>query len=134
MQVTEFEFLGYTFRREFIKDRLGRLQFNFLPSVSAKSAKAFRDKIKSMRIHSYTGSKIEIIAEMLSSMVRGWLNYFTKFNPSAVKYTIDCLNRRLVKWQCANTSGSGDIAVERKNGLKNLQKENPICSHIGFSE
>lgn len=53
--VTEFEFLGYTFRRVFIKDRLGRLQFNFLPSVSVKAAKAFRDKIKSMRIHSYTG-------------------------------------------------------------------------------
>ncbi|WP_220482610.1 group II intron maturase-specific domain-containing protein [Fontibacillus panacisegetis] len=96
--VTEFEFLGYSFRRVFIKDRLGRLQFNFLPSVSVKSAKTFRDKIKAMRIHSYTGSKIEIIAEMLSPMVRGWLNYFTKFNPSAVKYTMDCLNRRLVKW------------------------------------
>ncbi len=39
--VTEFDFLGYTFRRIFIKDRLGRLQFNFLPSVSKKSAKAF---------------------------------------------------------------------------------------------
>ncbi|WP_357683467.1 group II intron maturase-specific domain-containing protein [Paenibacillus larvae] len=86
--VTEFEFLGYTFRRVFIKDRLERLQFNFLPSVSLKSAKAFRDKIKALRIHSHTGSKIEVIAEMLSPMFRGWLNYFTKFNPSAVKYTL----------------------------------------------
>lgn len=51
-----------------------------------------------IRIHSYTNNKIEMIAEMLSPMVRGWLNYFTKFNPSGVKYTIDCLNRRLVKW------------------------------------
>ncbi|MFN1238397.1 group II intron maturase-specific domain-containing protein [Paenibacillus larvae] len=25
---------------------------------------------------------------MLSPMFRGWLNYFTKFNPSAVKYTL----------------------------------------------
>jgi RNA-directed DNA polymerase len=68
-----------------MKDRLGRLQFNFLPSVSVKSAKASRDKIKAMRIHSYTGSKIEMIAEMLSPMFRGLLNYFTKFNPSATR-------------------------------------------------
>ena len=43
---TEFDFLGYTFRRIFIKDRLGRLQFNFLPSVSKKSAKSFRTRLK----------------------------------------------------------------------------------------
>ena len=95
---TEFDFLGYTFKRVFIKDRLGRLQFNFLPSVSKKSTKAFRDKIKDMRIHRFSGSKIEMIAELINPTVRGWLNYFTKFNPSAVKYSIDCLNRRLVKW------------------------------------
>ena len=95
---TEFDFLGYTFRRMFIKDRLGRLQFNFLPSVSKKSAKAFRDKIKAIQLHRYTGSKIEMLAERVNPIIRGWLNYFTKYNPSAVKYTMDCLNRRLVKW------------------------------------
>jgi len=41
---TEFELLGYTFRRVFIKDRLGRLQLNFLPSVSKKAEKTFRIK------------------------------------------------------------------------------------------
>ncbi|TCS84545.1 group II intron maturase [Tepidibacillus fermentans] len=39
-----------------------------------------------------------MIAQMINLIVRGWLNYFTKFKPSAVKYTIDWLNRRLVKW------------------------------------
>ncbi|KKO52355.1 group II intron reverse transcriptase/maturase [Paenibacillus sp. DMB20] len=123
--VTEFEFLGYTFRRMFIKDRLGRLQFNFLPSVSAKSAKAFRDKIKSMRIHSYTGSKIEMIAEMLSPMVSGWLNYFTKFNPSAVKYTIDCLNRRLIKWAMCKYKRFRGHRSRAEKWLKELAKREP---------
>lgn len=123
--VTEFEFLGYIFRRVFIKDRLGRLQFNFLPSVSEKSAKAFRDKIKAMRIHSYTGSKIEMIAEMLSPMVRGWLNYFTKFNPSAVKYTIDCLNRRLVKWAMCKYKRFRGHRSRAEKWLKELAKREP---------
>ncbi|MGM9973663.1 MAG: group II intron maturase-specific domain-containing protein [Clostridiaceae bacterium] len=34
----------------------------------------------------------------MNPMIRGWLNYFMRFCKSAVKYTIDCLNRRLVKW------------------------------------
>ncbi|MDD4680969.1 MAG: group II intron reverse transcriptase/maturase [Clostridia bacterium] len=122
---TEFDFLGYTFRRVFIKDRLGRLQFNFLPSVSKKSAKAFRDKIKAMGIHSFTGSKIEMIAEMIRPIVRGWLNYFTKYNPSAVKYSIDCLNWRLVKWAMSKYKCFRGHRSRAENWLKELAKREP---------
>lgn len=96
--VTRFDFLGYTFQRRFIKDKLGRLQFNFLPAMSLKSGKAFREKVKAMNLHHLAGSKIEMIAEAINPMVRGWLNYFKKYCPSAMKYTMDCLNRRLVLW------------------------------------
>jgi len=82
----------------FIKDRIGRLQFNFLTSVSKKSDKSLRDKLKELKIHSMTGRKIEMLAELLNSMILGWLNYFGKYNRSAVKYTMDCVNRILVKW------------------------------------
>ncbi|MEI3193903.1 MAG: group II intron maturase-specific domain-containing protein [Lachnospiraceae bacterium] len=34
-----------------------------------------------MEIHKSTGCKIDIIAEMLNSLIRGWTNYFGKFNP-----------------------------------------------------
>lgn len=123
---TEFDFLGYTFRRLFIKDRLGRLLFNFLPLVSKKSAKTFRDKIKAMKIHSYTGSKIEIIAEMINPMVRGWLNYFTNFNPSAVKYTMDCLNRRLIKWAMCKYKRFRGHRKRAAEWLKMVAKREPI--------
>jgi RNA-directed DNA polymerase len=115
-QNTEFDFLGYTFRRIFIKDRTGRLQYNFLPQVSRKSAKSFRDKIKEKNIHAMSGSKIELVAEILNPMIRGWLNYFSKYNKSAVKYTMDCINRRLVKWECLNISTLEIIAQMLKNG------------------
>ena len=129
-QVTEFDFLGYTFRRIFIKDRLGRIQFNFLPSVSKKSAKAFRDKIKAMRIQRFSGSRIEIIAEMVNPTVRGWLNYFTKYNPSAVKYSIDCLNRRLVKWAMCKFKRFKGHRARAEKWLKELAKREPkMFSH-----
>lgn len=122
---TEFDFLGYTFRRTFIKDKLGRLQFNFIPSVSKKAAKAFRDKIKAMRLHSLTGKKIEMIAELINPTVRGWLNYFTKYNPSAVKYTMDCLNRRLVKWAMCKYKRFRGHRKRAEQWLKELAKREP---------
>jgi len=94
----KFDFLGYTFSRQFIKDKTGRLQFNFLAKVSKKSAKAFRDKIKDMQLHKYSGSTIERLADLLNPTIRGWLNYFMKFQPSATRYNMDCINRRLAKW------------------------------------
>jgi len=127
---TKFDFLGYTFQRVFIKDRLGRLQFNFLPAVSKKAAKAFRDKIKAMRIHSFTGSEIEMIAEMINPTVRGWLNYFTKYNPSAVKYSIDCLNRRLVKWAMSKYKRFRGHRMRAEKWLRELAKREPkMFSH-----
>lgn len=123
--VTEFDFLGYTFRRIFIKDRTGRLQFNFLPSVSKKSTKSFRDKIKAMRIHKFTGSKIEIIAEIINPTVRGWLNYFMKFNSSAVKYSIDCVNRRLVKWAMCKFKRFRGHYKRAEDWLNKLAKREP---------
>jgi len=64
--------------------------------------------------------RYDYIAGVISS-VKGWLNYFTKSNPSAVKYTINCLNRQLVKWamgngQWANTRNLEAIVNEPKNG------------------
>lgn len=56
-----------------------------------------RNKIKALEIHKKTGCKIDIIAEMLNLMIRGWMNDFGKFNLSVTKYTLRCIERRLVK-------------------------------------
>ena len=45
-----------------------------------------------------SGSKIEIVAEVFSPMIRGWLQYFSKYSSASVKYTMDCINRRLINW------------------------------------
>ena len=95
---TEFDFLGYTFRRVMIKDRLGRLQFNFIASVSRKAEQTLRDKVRAMELHKRTGSKIKMIAETVNPVVRGWMNYFGKYNTSSMKRALDCIQRRLIRW------------------------------------
>lgn len=88
-ELIKFDFLGYTFKAVYIKCRDGKIRHNFIASVSKYSSKNFKDRIKSMEIHKKTGCKINIIAEILNPLIRGWTNYFGKFNPSAMKGTLE---------------------------------------------
>ncbi|MGB8451269.1 MAG: group II intron maturase-specific domain-containing protein [Anaerocolumna sp.] len=56
-------------------------------------------------LHKKTGCKIEMIAEVINPMVRGWINYFGKYNPQAIKYSLDCVERRLINWAIKRFQG-----------------------------
>lgn len=97
-ELTEFDFLGYTFKAVYIKCKDGKRRYNFIASVSKASSRKFRDRIKAMEIHKRTGCKLNVIAEMLNPLIRGWINYFGRFNPSAMRRTLQCIEQRLIKW------------------------------------
>ncbi|MCR5088862.1 MAG: group II intron reverse transcriptase/maturase [Oscillospiraceae bacterium] len=131
---TEFEFLGYTFRRTLIRDKLGRLQWNFLASVSKKACQSLKDKIKAMEIHKKSGSKIEMIAEDINPTVRGWMNYFGAYNKSAMKSTLDVIQRRLVKWAMCKYKRfrrHRKLAEKWLNGIK--EREPGMFAHWALS-
>ena len=46
---TEFDFLGYTFRKRWINDRLGRAQAYFIASVSKKAEETLKVEIKAWK-------------------------------------------------------------------------------------
>lgn len=123
--VTEFDFLGYTFRKVRIKDRLGRLQMNFIASVSKKTEQALKDKVKALEIHKRTGSKIEMIAGMLNPILRGWMNYFGKFNRSAMKRALDCVQRRLIKWAMCKYKNFRGHRRRAEEWLKQVKEREP---------
>lgn len=95
---TQFDFLGYTFKGIFIKNKLGKVKQNFLASVSKGACQSLKQKIKSLEIHKNRASKIEIIAEIINPILRGWINYFGAYNKSAIRGTLQVIQRRLVKW------------------------------------
>lgn len=123
--IQEFNFLGYTFQRMFIKDRLGRLQFNFLCKVSKKSAKSFKEKIQAMELHRHTGYTLNGIAKLINPTVRGWLNYFMKFQPSGVYDCMRCLNLRLVKWAMRKYKRFRGHKIRAIKWLKTVAKREP---------
>ncbi len=115
-ECTEFDFLGYTFKRIRMKDKQGRVYQNFVASMSKASGKSMRDKVKALEIHKMTGSKIEMIAQTLNPMVRGWMNYSSRYNKSAMRYTISVIERRIVKWAMCKYKALGNIRSEQKTG------------------
>ena len=96
--ITQFDFLGYTYKAVYIKCKDGKLRNNFIASASQKACKNIRDKIKELKLHKMSGSSINIIAQSINPIVRGWINYFGKYNASALKYTIKCIESRIVRW------------------------------------
>lgn len=123
--LTEFDFLGYTFKAVYIECKDGKMRSNFIASVSKTSAKTFRDKIKSLEIHKKTGCKINMIAEILNPMLRGWMNYFGKFNPSAMKYTLQCIERRIVKWAMCKYKNLRGYRRRAEKWLLSVRKREP---------
>lgn len=124
-EVTEFDFLGYTFKTVWMKCRDGKMRNNFVASVSKKSAKSFRGKIKEMELHKKTGSKIEMIAEVINPTVRGWINYFSKFNASAMKLSLECVDRRLVKWAMCKYRHFRGHRCRAERWLSDVKKREP---------
>lgn len=59
------------------------------------------------------------------------MNYFGKFNPSAMKGTLQCIERRIVKRQCVSIRIFGAEDVEQKNGSALCDSESQNCLLIG---
>ena len=63
----------------------------------AMSIEKFEKKLNGITSRSNAMSIDEKITK-LNQVIRGWINYFNKYNPSAIKYTIECIQRRIVIW------------------------------------
>jgi RNA-directed DNA polymerase len=65
--------------------------------MSTKAKTAVIDKIRSIRVHRLKIT-IEELSALLNPMLRGWINYYCKFNKWSTKALWMLLNDRLVKW------------------------------------
>ena len=132
---TQYDFLGYTYRRVLIKDKTGRLQFNFLASVSKSETKSLNASIRAMEIHKKTGAKIEMIAEMINPIVRGWMNYFGRYNRSAMKKGLDCVQRRLIRWAMCKFKKFRGHRQRAERWLNEIKKREPdMFAHWALSK
>lgn len=94
----KFTFLGYTFRPRRSKNRWGKYFINFSPAVSNDAAKKMRQTMRRWRIHLRSDKAIDDLARMWNPVLRGWIQYYGRFYPSALYAVFRHFNGLLVRW------------------------------------
>lgn len=94
-----FDFLGYTFRPRSCKNSKRNVMFvGFTPSVSKTSINAMRSKLKSLNIRKRSDLDFKDIARFCNPTLRGWINYYGRFNPSGLYPVWRYFNNSLATW------------------------------------
>jgi len=94
----EFTFLGYTFRPRKAVDKYGRVYVNFSPAVSRDALRMMRQTIRGWRIQLKCDKELSDLSKMFNPVIRGWLNYYSRFHGSAMKPVWLHMNAFLTRW------------------------------------
>jgi RNA-directed DNA polymerase len=95
----KFDFLGYCFRPRLVqKSRDKTLFCGFNPAVSPSALKSMRAKIRELGIRHRTELSLAEIAYRLNPLLRGWINYYGRYAPSALAPLLRYVNHTLLAW------------------------------------
>jgi group II intron reverse transcriptase/maturase len=95
---TSFTFLGYTFRARRARNKNGVVFTSFLPAVSKDALKKMGQAVRRGRVHRRTDLDFAGLARMINPVVRGWMNYYGAFYPSALSTLLARINTYLMRW------------------------------------
>lgn len=95
-----FTFLSYSFQPRTITDKFGRRKqmIVFSPAISTLAKAHIRTRIREILIPRQTASPLNWFASQLNPKIRGWINYYNKFNKYEVLDVFYHLNYLIRKW------------------------------------
>jgi RNA-directed DNA polymerase len=95
----QFDFLGYGFRPRMAKNRRNGVLFTgFLPAISDEARKAIAAEVRDWRIHHKNHLELHDLSRMFNPIIRGWVSYYGRYYPTALRRALAGFNRRLVRW------------------------------------
>jgi RNA-directed DNA polymerase len=95
---TEFDFLGYCFRRRVVKLKRKNKFLSFSPAMSKAAQKSARAKTKAHRFHRKSGIDLSDIARIYNPVLRGWIEYYGRYGRTALHLVLRHFNKTLVAW------------------------------------
>ena len=96
---TKFTFLGYEFRGRGVKaSKTGNLFTGFTAAVSPAALTAMRQKARRLNYRNRPDLSLQDIAAKLNPILRGWIAYYGRFQPSALAPLYRHINTSLVAW------------------------------------
>jgi len=94
----KFTFLGYEFRPRGSKNKYGKLFCNFLPATSPAARKEMSRTIRAWRLKWCCEKSIEDLSRMFNPIIRGWVNYYSKYYKSSLFDIANQIDLHLAKW------------------------------------
>lgn len=132
-----FDFLGYCFRpRAVWGSRSGRLFCGFTPAVSPAALEAMRAKIRDLNIRRQTQVTLTDIARSLNPLLRGWIEYYGRFAPSALHPMLRYVNQTLLAWAMRKFKRFRLHKIRASQFLQKLAKDNSnllVHWHLGMT-
>jgi RNA-directed DNA polymerase len=94
-----FDFLGYQFRPRVVRSsRNNELFCSFTPAVSPLALKAIRSTVRDLNIRQLTQRPLADMARMLNPLLRGWIDYYGRYNRAMLETMLRHVNLTLVGW------------------------------------
>jgi len=94
-----FTFLSYSFQPRKGFNALRKRNFTtFSPAICCKAKVSIRQAIRTVFNPNNIQKSLSEIAAMLNPKIRGWLNYYTKFNAYKARNVFEYLNKIIRKW------------------------------------
>jgi RNA-directed DNA polymerase len=120
----KFDFLGYCFRPRLVRRfRDNTLFCGFNPAVSSSAMKAMRSTIRELKLHHQTQLSLQDIARQLNPLLRGWIEYYGRYAPSALYPLLRHVNQTLVAWAMRKFKRFKDHKIRASHFLQRLATE-----------
>jgi len=81
-----------------VKGPKGNLFLGYTPAVSNKATKAMRDVMRSWKIHLHSDKSLEDLSRKYNPIIRGWVNYYSRYQRSTLHEAFNPLNLMMAKW------------------------------------
>ena len=95
----KFDFLGYCFRPRLVRRSRDNILFcSFAPAVSPSALKSMRAKIRELGFRRRTELSLAEIGRRINPLLRGWINYYGRYAPSALAPLLRYVNQTLLAW------------------------------------
>jgi RNA-directed DNA polymerase len=120
-----FTFLSYSFEPRTVKDKFDKKKclVVFSAAISQQAKASIREKLREALPTMWSNQTLEWFAQRLNPKIRGWINYYAKFNKHIAYEVFYYLNKLIVKWVKNKYKISGKAWLYDK--YKSLQSANP---------
>ena len=121
----KFDFLGYCFRPRLVRRSRDNILFcSFAPAVSPSALKSMRAKIRELGFRRRTELSLADIGRRINPLLRGWINYYGRYAPSALVPLLRYVNQTLLAWAMQKFKRFKAHKIRASRFLQQLSRRN----------